>query len=62
MENNLINNNNVIILNEYIDVRLNSKNKEWYTNKGYTWTKSGDTIRVKVKDLSPKSENIIKVI
>lgn len=62
MENNLINNNNVIILDEYIDVRLNSKNKEWYTNKGYTWTKSGDTIRVKVKDLSPKSENIIKVI
>ena len=33
VNDNLINNNNVIILNEYIDVRLNSKNKEWYTNK-----------------------------
>ena len=54
------NNEQIILLDKTVKIRLNGKNKEWYINKGYKWTKSGDEIEVNIYDLSPKAETIIK--
>ena len=42
-------------------VKWNPKNKEYYENKGYTYTKWKDEFKVKVEDLSDSSQSFVKV-
>lgn len=51
----------IIILDEEIDVKLNIKNKKHYINKGYTYTKSGEIIKVKIEDLPKNCEALLNV-
>jgi hypothetical protein len=40
-----------MIISEYVSVKWNSKNKSYYVNKNYTYTKMGDSFEVKIEDL-----------
>ena len=51
----------MIDYNQIVCVRWNNSNKEWYTSKGYIYTKRYDLFSVKVKDLSPQSNAKIYV-
>lgn len=43
--------------NQIVQVKWGGTNKEWYTSKGYVYTKKGDTFDVKAKDL-PKGSHV----
>lgn len=43
--------------NQIVQVKWSGTNKEWYISRGYVYTKQGDTINVKAKDL-PSGSNI----
>ena len=51
----------ITILDEYAITHWCSQNKDWYINKGYTFTKYKDELRVKVKDLPPTAITKIRV-
>lgn len=44
-----------------VKIRWNPSNKEWYTNKGYKYTKYNDYFDVKIKDLTTTSKISINV-
>lgn len=50
-----------MILTKTVAMRWNPKNIDWYTNKGYVFTKWKDEFEVKVEDLSLNSIARIKV-
>lgn len=52
---------NYILLDQYVTVHVNSKNKEYFKSKGYKCGKNGSKILVKVSDLKPYSRAKIKV-
>jgi hypothetical protein len=41
-----------MILNDYIELKWNNSNKKLYIDKGYTYTKNGDTFIVSIEHLS----------
>lgn len=43
--------------NQLVQVKWSGSNKEWYTSRGYVYTKQGDIFDVKAKDL-PKGSNV----
>lgn len=51
----------LIIENQIVEVKWHPKNKAYYENLGYQYTKIGDVFYVKVEDLSPRSKSIVKV-
>lgn len=56
----MINRDDIIIIDEYIQVSIFSRNKKYYMNKGYDCN-LGDVITIPIKDLSPKSRIKINV-
>lgn len=49
-------------LGEIAEVHWNPMNKNFYENKGYVYTKMGDTFFAKVEDLQPSARVWVKVI
>ncbi len=47
-----------MLLTTTVKVKWHRNNKEWYMNKGYSYTKIGDEFEIKVEDLSDKNNNI----
>lgn len=50
-----------LLISEYVTVKWNSKNRKYYIDKGYVFTKFGDEIQVRVEDLSSSSKSIVQV-
>jgi hypothetical protein len=46
-----------MLLTKEVEVSWQNKNKKWYQDKGYIFTKLGDALIVKVEDL-PKSSHV----
>ena len=40
---------------QLVEQKWNARNKRYYVDLGYTYTKMGDTFLVKYKDLTPRS-------
>jgi hypothetical protein len=40
------------LITKYVSIRWHNKNKQWYINKGYKFTKNKNSFEVKVEDLS----------
>lgn len=51
----------MILPNQYAIVKWHPKNKEYYTSKGYIFTKMKDEFQVKIEDLPPQSHVWVKV-
>lgn len=49
------------VISETVMMKWSPKNKKHYEDKGYIWTKQGDTFEVKVSDLTPYSQVIVVV-
>ncbi len=45
----------IIIFSKYVEVKWNSKNKSYFIDKGYAFTKMGDILTIQVEDLKPNS-------
>lgn len=52
----------MIIENQIVKIKWNSKNKKYYENKGYKYTKMKDTIFVHIEDLPNNSTHMVKCI
>ena len=50
-----------MILSKTVKVKWNEKNKKWYINKGYIFTKTNDEFEIKVEDLSKGNHTKIEV-
>lgn len=50
-----------MLISEYVTIRWNSKNKRHYQELGYDFSKMGDDLVVKTKDLTPGSDVIVSV-
>lgn len=48
--------------NQLVQVKWTGSNKEWYVSKGYMYTKQGDAINVRAKDLPSGSNIHIKIV
>lgn len=59
----LINNlkNIKMILTKELDIKWAPSSKKYYEEKGYKFTKLGDTFTVKVEDLSRSSHHKVKI-
>jgi hypothetical protein len=51
----------MLIPNQWAEMKWHSKNKEYYTNLGYKFTKMNDSFKVKVEDLPLQSHAVVKV-
>lgn len=49
-------------LGEVVEIHWNSTNKTFYENKGYVYTKNGNSVFVKVEDLQPSARVKVKAI
>lgn len=45
-----------MLINQKVKVRWSGNNKKWYEEKGYLYTKIGDTFECNANDLSPSSD------
>ena len=45
----------MLVENQLVEVKWDSKNREYYENKGYTYTKQKDVFFVKAEDVHPNS-------
>lgn len=50
-----------MILTKVTTVRWNGKNKKWFIEKGYIFTKIGDEFEVNIEDLKPRSQVILNL-
>lgn len=50
-----------MLLDQFVNIKWNSKNKKHYTDLGYVYTKMGDEFRVHVKDLTNGSHTDVQV-
>ena len=50
----------MLLPNQYAIVRWHPRNKEYYINKGYVFTKMKEEFQVKVEDLPPQSHALVK--
>ena len=51
----------MLIPYQYVEMRWHSRNKQYYTERGYRFTKMGDIFDVKVEDLPSESHVYVKV-
>ena len=51
----------IMLISKTAKTKWNSKNKKYYVNLGYTFTKMGDEFEVNVNDLTPGSKSIVYV-
>lgn len=51
-----------MLLDQFVDVKWNSKIKTHYVSRGYQFTKMGDVFRVNVKDLTKGSHATVRVM
>lgn len=51
-----------MLISKTAKVKWNGKNKQYYIDKGYTYTKCGDEFEVPIEDLSPSSKSIVEVL
>lgn len=51
-----------MIIDQKVEVKWNSANKDWYQSKGYTYTKTGDTFEAEINDLSKGSHSLVEFI
>ena len=51
----------MLISDQYVEMRWHSRNKQYYTERGYRFTKMGDIFDVKVEDLPSESHVYVKV-
>lgn len=51
-----------MLLSKTVKVKWNSRNKKYYIEKGYHFTKLNDVFEVKIEDLMPSSKAKVKVI
>jgi hypothetical protein len=51
-----------MIYEQYIEINWSNRNKTYYVNKGYVFTKVGDKFLINVFDLTPKNANKVEVI
>ena len=49
-------------IKQFVKQRWNARNKKYYVNLGYKYTKMGDEFLVRLKDLTPSSTATIKII
>ena len=52
---------NILIPNQKVEVIWSSSNKKWYMDKGYNYTKRGETFLVNIEDLIKCARNKIQV-
>lgn len=52
----------MLIENQFVEVKWVKNNQQWYQDKGYIFTKIGDTFLVDANDLSPGSHAKVKVL
>ena len=50
-----------MILDDFISIKWHSRNKNYYINKGYVFTKVGDLFCIKINDLFVGSKTIVRV-
>jgi hypothetical protein len=50
-----------MLLTKEVEVKWNSRNKKWFIDKGYVFTKLQDSFIVKVEDLSKGSSALVKI-
>lgn len=50
-----------MLISEVAILKWNSKNKKYYTDLGYTFTKMGDEFEVNINDLTPHSRALVTV-
>lgn len=48
-----------MLLNQTVLIKWNPKNKQYYANKGYIYTKMKDNFLVKIDDLSDSSDVLV---
>ena len=51
----------MLVGNQFIDVKWDKRTRDWYENKGYYFTKTGDVFKVRAEDLSPGSHAKVNV-
>lgn len=51
----------MLLPNQWTKMRWHSRNKDYYTNRGYVYTKMGDEFDVRVEDLPSQSHAYVKV-
>lgn len=51
----------MLLPNQWTKMRWHSRNKDYYTNRGYAYTKMGDEFDVRVEDLPSQSHAYVKV-
>lgn len=47
---------------QFVKQKWNARNKKYYVNLGYKYTKIGDEFLVRIKDLTPSSTAIVKIV
>lgn len=50
-----------MVLTKELDIKWAPSSKKYYEEKGYKFTKLGDTFTVKVEDLSRSSHHKVKI-
>ena len=55
------NNKNIIILDEFLSIKVSHHNKKWYREHGFKKCNIGDVIEVKIDNLYPKTREKIRV-
>lgn len=51
-----------MLKNQFLEIKWAARNKNYYENKGYKYTKIGDIFKISVFDLTPKNKCKIEVI
>ena len=52
----------MLVPNQKVEVKWNSRNVRWYKEKGYEYTKTGETFMCEVEDLMPSCKIKVKAI
>lgn len=52
----------MLVPNQIVEVKWNVANKKWYENKGYKYTKTGETFQVKAEDLTKSASNQVEIV
>ena len=55
------NNKNIIILDEFLSIKVSHHNKKWYREHGFEKCNIGDTIEVEIENLYPKTRDKVRV-
>lgn len=50
-----------MIISEHVEIKWMGSNKDWYTSKGYIWTKQGDSFLVNINEVSKGCRSLIDI-